>query len=128
MTDVSPMIHQTLLGDAWEHAHVAAAIFSDDGRYLACNEAFCRLTGYSREEIGRMRVGVDLAVEPPKNEKLFQEIVALQRTSGSGSLRRKDGTALTVNFWAIETQVAGLPYFVVLSWDAAERPKRRLVG
>ena len=128
MTDVSPMIHQTLLGDAWEHARVAAAVFSDDGRYIACNQAFCRLTGYSRAEIARMRVGVDLAVEQRQNAKLFEEIVAVKRTSGTGGLRRKDGTALTVNFWAIETRVAGLPYFIVLYWDAGERPKRRLVG
>ena len=128
MTDVSPMIHQTLLGDAWEHAAVAAAVFADDGRYIACNQAFCRLTGYARDEIARMRVGVDLAVEERRNTKLFREIVGEQRTSGNGGLRRKDGTALTVNFWAIETKVANLPYFIVLYWDASRRPKRRLLG
>ena len=128
MTDVSPMIHQTLLGDAWEHAAVAAAIFADDGRYIACNQAFCRLTGYRRSEITDLRVGVDLAVETRKNTKLFREVTTEQRTSGTAGLKRKDGTALTVNFWAIETKVANLPYFIVLCWDASRRPKRRLLG
>lgn len=126
MSDISPMIHQTLLGDAWEHAAVAVAVFADDARYLACNQAFCRLTGYSREEIGRMRVGVDLADEPHENAKLFDEIVGKRRSSGSGGLRRKDGAAIRVNFWSIETRVAGLPYFITLYWPSSEGPKRRL--
>lgn len=122
--DVGAMVHQTLLGDAWDNAVVAVAVFSDDGRYLACNSAFCRLTGYTREEIVAMRVGVDLAVEPAANTKLFEEIVGEKRAIGSGGLKRKDGTAITVNVWAIETRVSNLPYFIVLHWEASQRPKR----
>jgi PAS domain S-box-containing protein len=121
---IGAMVHQTLLGDAWDNAVVALAVFSDDGRYLACNVAFCRLTGYTREEITKMRVGVDLAVDEARNTKLFEEIVTEKRVVGSGGLRRKDGEEITVNVWAIETRVANLPYYVVLYWDASQRPKR----
>jgi PAS domain S-box-containing protein len=126
--DIGAMVHQTLLGEAWEHASVAVAIFSDDARYLACNQAFCRLTGYSREEIARMRVGVDLAPEPETNTKLFQAIVRDTKSVGSGGLKRKDGSVTTVNVWAIDTRAANLPYYIVLYWPSAARPKRADVG
>lgn len=126
--DVVAMVQQTLLGDAWEHAALAAAVFSDDGRYIACNQAFCTLTGYRRDEVLQMQVGVDLAVDPTANTKLFSEIVRDSRTVGSGGLRRKDGSTTTVSFWAIATRAAGMPYYIVLYWEASERPKRREVG
>lgn len=122
---IDSMLHQTLLGDAWEHASVAAAIFADDGRYLACNRAFCALTGYTRGEITKMRVGVHLAADEKRNHKLFREIVGDRRTTGTGGLRRKDGSTVEVTFWAIDTQAAALPYYVVLYWEKAKRPKRR---
>jgi|SRR3954447_6307263 PAS domain S-box-containing protein len=122
--EIGAMVHQTLLGEAWEHAAVAVAVFSDDGRYLACNTAFCTLTGYSRDEIARMRVGVDLAPKPEANTKLFRQIVDGSKTVGSGGMLRKDGSTLTVNVWAIETRAANLPYFIVLYWPSRQKPKR----
>lgn len=122
---IDAMLHQTLLGDAWEHASVAAAIFADDGRYLACNQAFCKLTGYTREQIAKMRVGVDLAGDEKRNHRLFREIVGDERTTGTGALRRADGSVVDVTFWAIDTKAAALPYYIVLYWEAVKRPKRR---
>lgn len=122
--DVSSLVHQTLLGDALEHAAVAVAVFSDDGRYLACNRSFCALSGYTREEITSMRVGVDLAADPDRNTKVFRDIVARRNVVSAGGLRRKDGTVLEVSVWAIPATAAGLPYYVVLYWDAASGPDR----
>jgi PAS domain S-box-containing protein len=120
--DVQALVQQTLLGEAWENAAVAVAVFSDDGRYIACNRAMCTLTGYSREEILRMRVGVDLAVEPSENTALFEAIVSERQTAGRGGLRRKDGSETVVGFWAVETTAAGLPYFVTLYWEPGAGP------
>jgi len=123
--DIAPMVHQTLLGDAWDHADVAVSVFSDDGRFIACNEAFCRLTGYGRDEIGAMRVGRELAADAERSAKLFREVVSDARRTGTVGLRRKDGATLDVNFWVIETRVASLPYFVVVHWERKKGPKRR---
>jgi PAS domain S-box-containing protein len=123
-SDIGAMVHQTLLGEAWEHADVAVAVFSDDARYLACNAAFCTLTGYSRDEIMQMRVGVELAPDPDANAKLFDQIVDGSKTTGSGGLRRKDGSTTKVNVWAIATRAANLPYFIVLYWPSTQKPKR----
>jgi PAS domain S-box-containing protein len=117
------MLHQTLLGDAWDHAEVALAVFSDDGRYIACNGAFCELTGFTRDEIMAMRVAVDLAPEQSSNASLFRDIVSGRAQTGTGGLRRKDGSVLTVDVLAIGTHVASLPYFVVLYWEQPARPR-----
>jgi PAS domain-containing protein len=90
------MIHRSLLGDAWENATAAVAVVGDDGRYIACNETFCRLTGYTREEINGVRV------------------------DGGDGLRRKDGTVVEASSWALETTVSGLPYRIVLYSDVKE--------
>jgi PAS domain S-box-containing protein len=129
LTDVSSLVHQTLLGEAWEHAAVAVAVFSDDGRYLACNEAFCALSGFGRAEILRMRVGVDLA--PPgdaHNHELFRAFVSAREQVGEGDLRRKDGSVVHVRVWAIEARAAGLPYYVVLYWPASQPPDPAQIG
>ena len=121
--DINSIVHQTLLGDAWENAEVAVSIFSDEGRYIACNTAFCRLSGFTREEIVKMRVGVDLAPEGSRqNLDLFRGITGDRLQAGTGELRRKDGVVLPVDILAVATQVAGLPYFIVLYWDAQKRP------
>jgi PAS domain S-box-containing protein len=126
--DIGALVNQTLLGDAWENAGVAVAVFAEDGRYLACNRAFYALTGYTREEIARMRVGRDLAADAAASTKLFRDLVAGKRAVGRGALRRKDGSVVDVNVWAIETRAANLPYYVVLYWPSAERPKRSELG
>ena len=115
---VSSLIHQTLLGDAWEHAAAAISIFSDDGRYIACNRAFCELSGYTRDEIVQMRVGVDLAADG-RNMQLFEDIVGSGRTRGGGGLKRKDGVVVEVDVEAIATTVAGLPYHIVLYFESS---------
>ncbi len=120
--DVESMVQQTLLGDAWENAAVAVAVFSEDGRYIACNRAFMRLTGYERDEILAMRVGVDLAADPAANTELFHGIVGAGRATGTGGLRQKDGGLVTVHFWAIETTAANLPFFITLYRDAGTAP------
>jgi PAS domain S-box-containing protein len=114
---VSSLIHQTLLGDAWENAAAAITIFSDDGRYIACNSAFCELSGYTRDEIVQMRVGVDLAADG-RNQQLFRDIVGAARRRGTGGLKRKDGAVLDVDVEAISTTVAGLPYHIVLYFES----------
>ena len=115
--DISALVHQTLLGDAWENATAAISVFSDDGRYIACNHAFCELSGYSRDEVVQMRVGVDLAADD-RNRELFRDIVGGREPRGAGGLKRKDGTVVEVEVLAIATTVAGLPYHLVLYFES----------
>lgn len=109
------MVQQTLLGDAWDHAAVPVAIFGDDRRYIAFNEAFCRLTGYGRAELKDLVAGRDLAGDDESRE-LFRALVSDGAPRGTAVLKRKDGTLVPVEFWVIETSVAGLPYYITLTW------------
>jgi PAS domain S-box-containing protein len=120
--DIQAMVQQTLLGDAWENAVVAVAVFSDDGRYIACNRAMCALTGYDRDEILQMRVGVDLAQDRVENEVLLRGVVTNERPYGTGALKRKDGSVIQIHFWAIETTAAGLPFYATLYWNVEDPP------
>src|SRR4051812_43841692 len=43
------ILHEVLLGDGWTHADEAVVLFDDDRNYLAVNDAYCALIGYSRE-------------------------------------------------------------------------------
>jgi PAS domain S-box-containing protein len=117
VSDVSGLIHRSLLGDAWDNASAPISVFSDDGLYIACNAAFCALTGYTREEIMQMRVGVDLAPNEKDNRELFEDIVAGRTRFSPGRMRRKNGEIIDVEVWAIDTTVAGLPYHIVLYLD-----------
>jgi PAS domain S-box-containing protein len=103
-----------VLGEAFEHAEVAMAVYSDDARYIACNQAFCAFTGYTRAEIGAMRVGESLGWDPQQNLQLFEDLVAGRVERGTGGLRRKSGERVSCDVQAVSTSVAGLPYLIVL--------------
>ena len=112
---VTELLHQTLLGDAWENAEVGVAIFGDDHTYLATNEAFCKLTGYARAELVKLRAGTDLAGDE-ETRSLFPSVIGGSRRIGTGALKRKDGTVIPVHFMVVQTTVSRLPYFISLMW------------
>ena len=61
-------VQETLLGEALEHAPIAAIVLDETGRYLAANRMACRLTGYAREEL--LDAGVRaLAAEPARDHQ-----------------------------------------------------------
>jgi len=106
--EAAALVHETLLGDGWQNATIGAAITDDDDRYVACNDAFCRLTGYSRSEI----------VEPTASLELTPD-----QTFGTGHIRRKDGTVVPVNYWRVPTKVAQADFYLVLLWVPGEGPE-----
>jgi PAS domain S-box-containing protein len=71
------------------------AIFVNDmaGRILLCNREACRSTGYSQDELLRLRVG-DLAPELPDaaHFEALRTLAIGQQLTFDGQIRRKDGT------------------------------------
>lgn len=107
-------MQSVLLGEAVEHAPVAIVVVDEEGRYVAVNEHACELLGYTRSELLSMEVG-DLR----RDEELqpeFAEVQAHGRLDGTAELIRKDGVALRVRYRASETRIAGLLYYVSVSW------------
>ena len=100
--ETTRLIHQSLLGDAWENARQAVVVFDDARNFVAFNAAYCELTGYSREEILELGAAGLLADE--------------ESGEGSSRLRRKDGTVVSVGYRLVETNVSALPYTIALVW------------
>lgn len=98
----------TLLGDVWESAEIGAVVFNSARRYLAANPAYCELTGYSREEITRLRAGHNLLLEE-LSQAAFMERITDRERLGQAVIRRKDGTALPVSYMVIPSEASGLP-------------------
>src|SRR5947209_15901210 len=112
------LLHQTLLGDAWEHAREAVVVFDDNRNYAAFNEAYCRLFGYSRLEIAALRVGGTLATDDESHAAFEHRLSGDETGVGRARVRRKDGSLIEVCYRLIETTVAGLPYYIAIVWQA----------
>ena len=75
-----------------------------DGRFLTVNEAYCRMTGYSREELLKLGIGDIEAIESAKaTERHMATIVETGFDRFESLHRRKDGTVIdvegSVSFW-----------------------------
>lgn len=114
MSVSEPLIQSVLLGDAVERAPVAVLVADEELRYVAANEYACALLGYSREELLRMRTpevsGAGWA--PDEIEKMD----AGGELDGVTRVTRKDGSEVTLRYRASETDIAGLPYYISVSW------------
>jgi PAS domain S-box-containing protein len=111
-------VQETLLGEALEHAPVAAIVLDETGHYLAANRAACRLAGCTREEL--LELGPrDFALEPESVPAKLDEMAEGRLTSGSTRMRRRDGSLIPIEFRVGATRSGGLPHFVVVFWERA---------
>src|SRR5712691_6140493 len=114
MSVSEPLVQSILLGDAVEHAPVAILVADDEMRYVAVNHSACELLGYTREELVGMLV-TDLArYEEAPSE--FSRMLAHGSLSCTTTLRRKDGSEITLRHRSGETAIAGLTYYVAVCW------------
>jgi PAS domain S-box-containing protein len=109
-----PLVQSILLGDAVEHAPVAILVADEEMRYVAVNHYACQMLGYTREELLGKRI-TDIAryAEAPEE---FKEMVARGELSGVTTIQRKDGSELRLRHRSSETSIAGLLYYVSVSW------------
>jgi len=113
---LTQILQQTLLGDAWDHAEEAVVVFDEDRNYIAFNEAYCALLGYSRQEITLLKVGGTLVVDRDSRE-IFDAIIDRRSPRiGRALIRRKDGIVIAVCYRVIPTRVSALPYLIAIVW------------
>lgn len=105
-----PLIQASLLGEAVEHGPAAVFVADEHGRYVAVNQAACKLVGYAREELLKLRV-VDI-VHPEDDRDPWNEMVAQGALRGTATLRCKDGSTVEFRYVAGATRVAGMPVYV----------------
>ncbi len=98
-------------------------IVSPEGRILLANDAYCQMSGYSRDELLGMGVS-DLDVDESAAE-VAERLLALTREGRSRfetRQRRKDGRIIDVEVSA-QHQIAGDEYIVAFMRDITERKR-----
>jgi len=103
------------LSDVLAHADAAVTVFTADRRFLAVNDRYLELTGYSREEAMEHRAGDSLRADPLDQER-FVELITAAISAGEADILRKNGEPLAVEFVVIPTRVGGVPAFVGIMW------------
>jgi PAS domain S-box-containing protein len=114
-----PQLQRVLLGEALDAAGLAVFVFEDDENYVAVNDAACRLSGYTREELLDLPVR-RLAADPDRTLRNLKRVASGERTNGTARMLRKDGTVIEVGYRASRTTIAGMPFLVAVYWPAGD--------
>ncbi len=113
-----PELQETLLGQAFEHGPVGVIVLDERGRFLAANRRAIEVCGYTRAEL--LALGSFGLCADPGIEDRLAAMAAGELTKGVERLRCRDGSVKQVEFRLGATTVSGLPFFVVLFWEADE--------
>jgi PAS domain S-box-containing protein len=114
--ETEELVHEALLGEAVGHAGGAVFLTDESLRYVAANDAACRLVGCSRAELLELRA--DVVVERPRAQlaEAAQRVADGHVRSGSVTLRRRDGSTVPVQYVSLPTRVAGVAYVLSAVW------------
>ncbi|MFX1411455.1 MAG: PAS domain S-box protein [Promethearchaeota archaeon] len=105
----------------FESAPIGIGLATPEGQVLACNDAMCRMTGYSEAELRQIDLK-DTYQNPEDRMRLLEQLQADGRVSDfEVGLRRKDGTpyyaSLTINRLTLD----GQDVLLMMSQDITER-------
>ena len=124
-TESRRLIQQTLLGEAWDHAEEAVIVFDDDRNILAYNAAYCRLIGYTDDQLAGLARGGSLVIDAQSFSTFEQLLDADLPATGSAALRRGDGTEIAVGYRLLRTTAANMPCFLGVVWEVKPDVHRR---
>ena len=100
------------------------AIFMYDlqGRFVDVNTAACKLVGYERDELLRLRVGdIEISFDPIKAPKRWQEMVAGEAVTMECFTHRKGGSAFPTEARISMVETDGERFLLALVRDTTER-------
>ena len=95
----------------------------DDQAIVAVNDAFCRLTGYTRREaVGRSAHDLALFVDPRDRERLLRRLAA-EKTVRDFQIpvRAKDGTLGTALISTARVCIAGIDHLLTIARDVTQQ-------
>ncbi|HVE40100.1 MAG TPA: MASE1 domain-containing protein [Planctomycetota bacterium] len=106
----------------FENAQEAILIADGSSRYIDANPAACALTGYSWEELTRLKVR-DLTPNSQQDSgvRMWRDFLERGRMEGEFRVRRKDGTYVDVEFRSVANILPGMHLSVMR--DATERKR-----
>lgn len=106
-------IQAQLIAEALLAADVGFIVWDEDRRYIAANDAACRILGTTREELLGRTVGDRTA----DGEGVVDEAVRKQRLTGSLTAQRFDGSGpVELNYATFITRTAGMPFMASVIW------------
>jgi len=112
------LVHLVLLGEAFDGLDGAAVfVWNEERRYVAVNDAACRLVGLPRHELVGMRVG---ALTDHGAAPLIEQVRRAKILRGTSRIDRRDGTSVEIDWITFRTRVARLPYMVSVCWGSGD--------
>ena len=111
-----PVLHEHLLGEAFEHGPLGVIVFDESGNFLAANRRAAEVSGFGRGEL--LELGSFGLCRGPEVGDRLREVVSGERTDGCADLHCKDGTVKEVTYRLGPTRVSGLPFFVGVFWES----------
>ena len=118
--DFLETIDHALLTEAWHNASVAAVVFDEDRTFVAVNNAYLDLVGYSRDEINAMKAGTNLLADEEGRLAYLELITRDERLQGSAPIRTKDDQSLMVDYVIVPTRVREHPFYMALLWRSED--------
>ena len=108
-------LDERILREALVRAEAAITVFTSERRFLAVNDRYLELTGYSRGDVERHRVGENLRLDPLAEDR-FIELKTSAISAGEADILRKNGEPLAVEYVVIPTQVGSERHFIGMMW------------
>jgi PAS domain S-box-containing protein len=109
------ILDQALLGEALLTAGSAVLVSDDEGRYLAVNDAACRLLGYTRAEFNTLNARMVTARGEEELAEVYAQLKRHKSVEEVGRIRRKDGVEGMIGYVGLTATVGGLPVFVSIT-------------
>jgi PAS domain-containing protein len=111
----NPEIQAQLIAEALLAAEVGFIVWDEDRRYIAANQAACRLLGTTLDDLLGRTVGDQTA----GGETVVDEAVRAQRLTGTLMAERFDGSGpIALNYTTFVTRTAGMPFMASVIWPA----------
>ena len=105
-----------------EAASDAIFMYDLQGRFVDVNSAACKLVGYEREELLRLRVGdIEISFDPVKGPKRWLEMVAGEAITMECFTHRKVGNAFPTEARISMVKMDGERFLLALVRDTTER-------
>jgi PAS domain S-box-containing protein len=117
------ILQRALLGEAIDCVDgTAVFVWNEERRYVAVNEAACKLVGVGRDDLIGMPVG---ELSPDGAASDLERVRRAPLLRGSSSFTRRDGERMEIDWMTLHTRVAGLEYRISFVWPSSDQAPSR---